>query len=314
MPTCWVGIDVSKARLDVAVLPSKEAWSVDNTEEGIRALVERVRSLGHVLVVLEATGRLEAPAVAALGLAKVPVVAINPRQARDFGKALGKLAKTDRIDALLLAEFAERVRPELRPLPDAAAQALGALVTRRRQVVDMLLMEQHRLSQAMPRVRRDLEDSIAGLRQRLDRLDQELGDTLRQSPLWREKDDLLRSVKGVGPVVSLTLLAELPELGMLSRQKIAALVGVAPLNHDSGRFRGQRKTWGGRASVRRVLYMGTLVATQFNTTIRDFYQRLLQAGKPKKVALIACMHKLLTILNAMLRHGHPWSPTYAHPA
>lgn len=310
MPSSWVGIDVSKRRLDVAVLPSQDAWSVENTEEGITALVIRVQDLGEVLVVLEATGGLETATVAALAVVRIPVVVVNPRQVRDFAKALGKLAKTDRIDAAILAEFAQRMRPEPRPLPDPQAQALHALLTRRRQVLEMLLMERHRLSQAQPRVRRDVEESIAWLQQRLDRLDQELGDTLRQSPLWREKDDLLRSVKGVGPVLSLTLLAELPELGTLSRQKIAALVGVAPLNRDSGTYRGKRRVWGGRASVRRVLYMGTLVATQFNPVIRAFYERLLAAGKPKKVALTACMRKLLTILNAMLRHGTPWSPAY----
>lgn len=312
MPASWVGIDVSKARLDVAVLPAKEVWAVDNSEEGIHALVERIRALGQVLVVLEATGGLETPAVAALGLAHIPVVVINPRQARDFGKALGKLAKTDRIDAVLLAEFAERVRPEPRPLPDADARALHALVTRRRQVLDMLVMEQHRLSQATPRVRRDLEESIAWLKQRLDRLEQELEDTLRQSPLWREKDDLLRSFKSVGSVTSFGLLAKLPELGTLTRQKIAALVGIAPFNHDSGRYRGQRKIRGGRASVRQVLYMATLVATRHNPVIRAFYQRLLQAGKPKKVALTACMRKLLTILNAIIRSCVRWDPNYAH--
>lgn len=311
MTTSWVGIDVAKGRLDVAVLPAKDAWSVDNGEDGIRALVDRVQALGEVLVVLEATGGLEYPAVAALGLAKIPVVVMNPRQTRDFAKALGKLAKTDRIDAFVLAEFAQRVQPVPRPLPDAQAQALQALLTRRRQVLEMLLMEQHRLSQALPRVRRDIEESIAGLKQRLERLDQELGESVRQSPLWREKEDLLRSVKGVGPVLSLTLLAELPELGTLNRQKIAALVGVAPLNRDSGTYRGRRGVWGGRASVRQALYMGALVATRYNPQIKTFYHRLLQAGKPKKLALVACMRKLLAILNAMLKHKKPWDPTYA---
>ena len=313
MATSWVGIrHRRKGRLDVAVLPARDAWSVENDEDGIRALVDRVQALGEALVVLEATGGLEYPAVAALGMAKIPAAVVNPRQARDFARALGKLAKTDRIDAFVLAEFAQRVQPEPRPLPEAQAQALQALLTRRRQVLEMLLMERYRLPQALPRVRRDIEESITALKKRLDRLDEELAEALRQSPLWREKDDLLRSFKGVGPVLSLTLVAELPELGTLSRQKIAALVGVAPLNRDSGTYRGRRGVWGGRASVRQVLYMGTLVATQHNPRIKDFYQRLLQAGKPKKLALTACMRKLLTILNAMLKHKTPWDPNYAH--
>lgn len=304
-----VGIDVSKSQLDVAVLPTGNAWQAPNTEEGISDLVSRIQALESTLVVVEATGGLEWPLVAALGTAQVPVVVLNPRHARDFAKALGKLAKTDRIDAAILALFAERVRPEPRPLPDSQAQALKALLMRRRQVLEMLLAERHRLAQALPRVRRDIQESIAWLEQRLHRLEQELGDTLRQSPLWREKDDLLRSVKGVGPILSLTLLAELPELGAISRQKIAALVGVAPLNRDSGSFRGKRGTWGGRATVRHTLYMATLVATQHNPVLRAFYHRLLQAGKPKKLALTACMRKLLTILNAILRDRRPWCTT-----
>lgn len=315
MQTYSVGIDVSKGHLDVAVLPTEASWSVDNSEGGIQALVERVQALGGpVLVVLEATGGLEYATVAALGVAQVPVAVVNPRQARDFAKAMGKLAKTDQIDAASLALFAERVRPEPRPLPDAQAQALQALLTRRRQVLEILIMERNRLPLALPRVRRDLVESIGGLEKRLKRLDKDLGDALRQSPLWREKEVLLRSVKGVGPVLSRTLLAGLPELGTLSRKKIATLVGVAPLNHDSGQFRGKRRIRGGRASVRHVLYMGALVATRWNPAIRDFYQRLLQAGKPKKVALTACMHKLLTILNAIMRTRKRWDPSYAQPA
>jgi len=309
MQTHSVGIDVSKRQLDVAVLPTGDAWQAPNTEEGISDLVGRIQALGSTLVVVEATGGLEWPLVGALGAAHVPVVVINPRHARDFAKALGKLAKTDRIDAAMLAFFAERVRPEPRPLPDAQAQVLRALLTRRRQVLEMLLAERHRLAQALPRVQLDIQESIAWLEQRLHRLEQELGDTLRQSPLWREKGDLLRSVKGVGPILSFTLLAELPELGTISRQKIAALVGVAPLNRDSGRYRGKRGIWGGRATVRHALYMGTLVATRFNPVIRAFYHRLLHAGKPKKLALTACMRKLLTILNAILRDRRPWHST-----
>jgi len=313
VPTSWVGIDVSKGRLDVAILPAPAAWSVDNTEEGIRSLVERVQALGEVLVVLEATGGFEYPAVAALSVAHLPVAVVNPRQVRDFAKAMGKLAKTDRIDAAVLAEFAQRVQPEPRPLPDAQAQALQALVTRRRQVSEMLLMERHRLAQALPRVRPDIQEHIAWLEQRMKRVDKDLGDAVRASPVWCEKVDLLRSVKGVGPVLSTTLVAELPELGTLSRQKIAALVGVAPLNRDSGTYRGKRIVWGGRATVRPVLYMSALVATRCNPVIRAFYQRLLKAGKAKKLALTACMRKLLTILNAVLRDRRPWSESHTKP-
>lgn len=315
MQTYSVGIDVSKSHLDVAVLPAGASWSVDNSEEGIRSLVERIHALGGpVLVVLEATGGLEYPAAAALGVAKVPVAVVNPRQARDFAKAMGKLAKTDRIDAGVLALFAERVRPEPRPLPDPQAQAMQALLTRRRQVLEMLVMERHRLPQALPRVRQDLLESIAWLRKRLKQLDEDLGGAVRQSPLWRDKDDLLQSAKGVGTVMSTTCLAHLPELGTLNRKKIAALVGIAPRNQDSGLFRGKRRIWGGRASVRQALYMAALVATRWNPAIRDFYQRLLKAGKAKKVALTACMRKLLTILNAIMRTRKPWDPNHAHTA
>lgn len=307
----YVGIDVAKAQLDVAVLPTAEQWSVQNGEEGVRALVARLQTLSPALVVLEATGGLELPVVAALAMANLPLAVVNPRQVRDFAKAMGKLAKTDRLDAQTLALFAERVRPMPRPLPNAEAQALGALLARRRQLVEMRTAEKNRLGSALPRVRPGIQEHIAWLEQELTKLDDELGRTLRQSPLWREREDLLRSVPGVGPVLTLTLLAELPELGTLDRRQIAALVGVAPLNRDSGTLRGKRTTWGGRASVRGSLYMATLVATRFNPLIRTFYQRLLAAGKPKKVALTACMRKLLTILNAMLKHRTPWQADHA---
>jgi len=273
-------------------------------------LVARLDQLRPALVVLEATGGMELPLVGALAAAGLPVVVINPRQAREFAKATGRLAKTDAIDAQVLAHFAEAVRPRLRPLADAAAQELSALMTRRRQLIEMLTAERNRLRTAAPAVRPDIQEHIRWLERRLADLDGDLSQTIRSSDIWREKDDLLQSAPGVGPVVSTTLLADLPELGALNRKEIAALVGVAPLNRDSGTLRGRRTVWGGRSKVRSALYMATLVATQRNPVIRIFYQRLLSAGKPKKVALTACMRKLLTILNAMIRSRTPW-PAHA---
>jgi len=275
---------------------------------GIRELVARCQGLTPTLIVLEATGGYEAAVVAALATAGLPIVVANPRQVRDFAKATGQLAKTDAIDAQVLALFAERVRPEPRPLPDEAAQALEALLTRRRQLVEMLTAERNRLLIARPAVRRDLQQHIRFLERRLREADDDLHTAVKASPLWRVKDDLLQSVPGVGRVVSLTLLAELPELGRLSHKEIAALVGVAPLNRDSGTLRGKRLVYGGRAPVRAVLYMAALVASKCNPVIRTFYLRLRAAGKPAKVALTACMRKLLVILNAMARSGRAWQP------
>jgi transposase len=303
-----VGVDVAKAQLDLACRPSGETWSVANDEAGIHPLVDRLRSLTPTIIVLEATGGYEVAVVAALAAAGLPVVVVNPRQVRDFAKATGQLAKTDRLDAQVLALFAERVRPPTRPLPDEAAQALDALLTRRRQLVEMLTAERNRLLVARAAVRRDLQQHIRWLQRRLADVDGELHTAVKASPLWRVKDDLLQSVPGVGRVVSLTLLAELPELGRLSHKEIAALVGVAPLNRDSGTLRGKRLVYGGRAPVRAALYMAALVATKWNPVIRAFYERLRRAGKPAKVALTACMRKLLTILNAMARSGTPWQP------
>jgi transposase len=303
-PPVFVGIDVSKERLDVAQRPTAESWFVSNDEEGIKQLSQRLTAIPPTLVLLEATGGLETPLVAGLLGAHLPVVVINPRQVRDFARATGQLAKTDAIDAGILAHFAEAVRPEVRPFPDEATRELDALITRRRQLIGMLTAEKNRLLRtAAPRVRRDIRRHIHWLERELEDLEKDLDNFIQQSPAWREKEDLLRSVKGVGPVLAATLLGELPELGQLNRKQVAKLVGVAPLNHDSGLFRGQRKIWGGRASVRASLYMGTLVATRYNLTIRDLYQRLLAAGKPKKLALTACMRKLLTILNAVVRDG-----------
>jgi transposase len=304
----YVGIDVSKAMLDVAVRPIHQRWSVANGEKGFNRLVRRLKTLSLALIVLEATGGLELPVVAALGTAGLPVVVVNPRQVRDFAKATGKLAKTDLLDAEALALFAERVRPTPRPLPDAEAQALSALLARRRQLIVMLTAERNRLSRAMPSIRPGVEEHIAWLKEKLRALDEELAHAIQQSPLWRERENLLRSIPGVGPVLTFTLLAELPELGTLDRKQIAALVGVAPLNRDSGVLRGKRTVWGGRAPVRAALYMGALVATRFNPVIRSFYERLRTAGKAKKLAITACMRKLITIINAMLKHRASWNP------
>jgi transposase len=305
-----IGIDVAKAELVVAIRPSSERWTVTNDDQGVHHLVERLRGRTPVLIVLEATGGYELLCVGALAAAALPVVVVNPRQVRDFAKATGQLAKTDRIDADILALFAERVRPAVRALADAAAQELDALLARRRQLLDMLQAERNRLGQVFGRdkrlVKKSLKSHIAYLEREVRMADTELGTMIRQSPAWREKDDLLQSVPGVGPVLSLTLLAELPELGRLSRREIAKLVGVAPLSRDSGTLRGRRFVQGGRASVRAVLYMAALVATKRNAVIRAFYQRLVTAGKPKKLALVACMRKLLTILNTMARTHERW--------
>lgn len=302
----YVGIDVSKERLDLASYPSGEGWAEAHNEEGMAAIVARLSVLQPTLIVLEATGGLEMPLAALLQTSGLAVAVVNPRQVRDYARALGRLAKTDQLDAQVLARFAEAVKPPPRPLRDEQQQALQALVTRRRQVVEMLTAERNRLSSARPTVRPRVAAHIAWLQEELRQLEEALGEAIRHTPLWREQDDLLRSVPGVGPVLSRTLLAELPELGKLDRKKIAALVGVAPHNNDSGKLRGVRMIWGGRAAVRAALYMSTLVATRYNAVIRAFYQQLLAEGKKKKVALVACMHKLLVILNAMLRHRTPW--------
>ena len=301
-----VGIDVAKAELVVAVRPGGAWWSVRNDEAGRGRLRERLQQLAPTLVVLEATGGYERAAVAALAAVRLPVVVVNPRQVRDFARATGQLAKTDRIDADTLALFAERVRPTPRPLADEASGALDALLTRRRQVVGMLVAERHRLEHALAPVRRGLRTHIRWLERQRRAVDRDLDATIQQSPVWRAKEDLLRSVPGVGPIVSRTLLGELPELGQLNRRRIAALAGVAPLARDSGTLRGRRIVWGGRGPVRTALYMSAVVATRRNPLIRAFYLRLVSAGKPKKVALVACMRKLLTILNVMMRTNTAW--------
>jgi transposase len=302
----FVGIDVAKTQLVVATRPGAEAWTLSNDVAGLAALVERLRTVGPTLVVLEATGGLEMAAAGALVTAALPVVIVNPRHVRDFAKATGKLAKTDAIDAHVLAQFAEAVRPAVRPLPEATAQELKALVMRRRQLVEMLTAEKNRLGSAPECLRSDIEAHVGWLELRLSEQDKTLTRTIRSSALWREQDDRLQSMPGVGPVLSQMLLAGLPELGRLDRKQIAALVGVAPRNRDSGLLRGRRTIGGGRAAIRAVLYMGTLAAIRHNPAIRTFYRRLRIAGKMAKVALTACMRKVLTILNAMMKHQTYW--------
>jgi transposase len=304
----FVGIDVSKARLDVASHPAGAAQSVANDETGIKTLVEQLRAVKPTLIVLESTGGIERSVVRSLVAAELPVTVANPRQVRDFAKATGQLAKTDVLDAQILARFAEAVRPALRPLPAETTLELRALISRRRQITEMLTAEKNRLSRAPRRVQKRIEAHIRWLQSELERYDEDLDRTIRQSSIWREQEDLLKSVPGIGPVVSRTMLAELPELGSLNRKQIAALVGVAPLNWDSGLLRGRRVIWGGRAHVRTALYMAALTASRCNPVIRDFYRRLRTAGKKPNVALVACMRKLLVILNAILKHRVPWRP------
>ena len=304
----FVGIDVSKDCLDVAVRPTGEAWQVSHDSRGINDLVERLGELAPQLVVLEATGGMEMALAGELAASKLAIAVVNPRHVRDFARAAGKLAKTDALDAQVLAHFAEAMRPASRPLPDDASQELRALMARRRQLVEMITAEKNRLRTAAPRIRPKVQEHIRWLEESLVDLDRDMGDFMRSSPMWRDKDQLLRSTPGVGPVLSMTLLSDLPELGALNRGEIAALVGVAPFNRDSGALRGKRTVWGGRRQVRAALYMAALVATRYNPVLRDFYQRLCEAGKPKKVALTACMRKLLTILNVMVKHNSHWNP------
>jgi transposase len=302
----WIGIDVSKSKLDVCVLPSEKRWTVSNDDGGLDQLLADFAPLQPTRIVMEATGGYESCAALRLRAAGMPVVVINPRLAHHFAKASGQLAKTDKIDAATLALFGDRMKPEIRPLPDAEKIVLRALLARRAQVVGMLTAEKHRLAGAIPLVKTLVDENIASLQAQLKRLDAKLASSVAETTVWSDELELLQSVPGVGPVTSLTLLAELPELGTLDRKKIATLVGVAPLNRDSGKRHGTRSVWGGRAHVRAVLYMATLSACRCNATIISFYQRLRAAGKLKKLALVACMHKLLLILNAMVKNQTPW--------
>lgn len=303
----FVGIDVSKARLEVALCPLNECFGVAYDQAGLAELVGRLKGVSPQLVVLEATGGLQNVAAAELHMAGFTVAVVNPRQVRDFARSTGRLAKTDVLDAAVLARFAEAVKPSPRPLPDEQTRALMELCNRRRQLLEMLTAERNRYARASKSLRKEITPHISWLEKRVGRLDRELDLAVRNSPLWREKEDLLRSVPGVGKVLCLNLLAHLPELGALNRKQIAALVGVAPLNCDSGTRRGKRMIWGARANVRDVLYMAALTGSRYNPALRAFYQRLRDHGKPPKVALTACMRKLLVILNAMLKHRTPWT-------
>lgn len=302
----FVGIDVSKNRLDVAVRPEGRRWEVSNDEKSIRLLVDSLKDLPSGLIIAEATGGLEIPLVSALAEADLPIVVVNPRQVRDFAKAVGQLAKTDKIDAEVLAHFGEALRPEVRPVKSRQLQELSALVSRRRQLVDMLTMEKNRLASAPKGIRKDITAHIVWLEKRLKDVNGKLSQTVENCPAWREKDEIMRSVPGVGPVLSISLLSNVPELGKLNRRQIAALIGVAPLNRDSGQHSGTRIVWGGRANVRSVLYMATVAAMRSNPVIKSFYQRLVGVGKKFKVAITACMRKLLTIINAMVSSGTMW--------
>jgi transposase len=306
-----VGIDVSKQCLDVAVRPTGEHFVVTNDEGGHRELRERLAKLGPERIVLEPTGGYEVAIVQVLAAAKLPVVVVNARQVRDFAKAVGRLAKTDRIDADVLAHFGEALRPEIRPLPDDALRELEALVSRRRQLVDMRAAETKRKQTAPALVHPSIDEVVRFLTKQIDDLDKDLKALIRRTPAWREADDLLQSVPGVGPVLSSTLTALVPELGTLNRKQIASLIGVAPFNKDSGLGERKRATWGGRAAVRAVLYMAASTARRFNPAISRFYERLLATGKPAQVVLVACMRKLLTLLNAVARDRRPWNPQLA---
>ena len=302
----FVGIDVSKARLDVAAHNQPSSWQAANTDAGIADLVKQMQAMNPKLIVLEATGGFELRLVAELAAGQLPVVVTNPRRVRNFARSTGQLAKTDKLDARMLAHFAAALRPEPRPLPSEQEEQLTALLTRRRQIVDMLTVEKNRLQTVRTTMRSDIEEHITWLTQKLAALDAEMDQFIQGSALWQEKATLLKSVPGVGRITASTLLAMLPELGTLNRQQIAALVGVAPVNKDSGRKHGKRRIFGGRAAVRSVLYMAALSAKKHNPQIKKFYEHLLKQGKEKKVALTACMRKLLVILNAMLRTKQSW--------
>jgi len=302
----FIGIDVSKDVLEVAVAPTRERMSFANEEDGIFLLTEFIKPFCPRLIVLEATGGLEKAAVCGLAAQGLPVVVVNPRQVRDFAKSKGILAKTDKIDAEVIAQFAELIRPEVRPLKTEEAQRLEALLSRRRQILQMLTAEKNRLQSAPVWTRKDIQKHIQWLEKNLDTFNQDLDRMVKQSPIWRAKGEILRSAKGVGPVLAVTLISQLPELGTMNRKKIAALVGVAPLNRDSGKFRGRRTIWGGRSDIRSVLLMATRIAIRFNPVIRAFYERLEKAGKARKVAETACMRKFLSILNAMMKKQARW--------
>lgn len=307
----FIGIDVSQDKLDVGVWPTSELWVVNNTDEGVVALIQKLTALQPKLVVLEATGGLERRAVHALAAAGLPVVVMNPRPVRDFAKATGRLAKTDPIDALVLAHFGAAIRPPVRSLPAAEIEELDALITRRRQLVGIIAQEKNRLHRAPGSVISSIKAHIRWIQDQVDSIDKDSQVIIETNKVFQEKSILLQTFKGIGPGCSNTLIAKLPELGTIDRGKIACLAGLAPLNRDSGKYKGTRRIWGGRESVRSALYMSTIVAIRWNPTIKEFYDRLRGKGKKAKVAITACMRKILTILNAMLKSGEAWSPTHA---
>jgi transposase len=312
MDGIFVGLDISKDAVDVHVQPTGECFVAGTDEAALATVVQRVQAMAPTLVVLEATGGYEIPVAAALATAGLPVAVVNPRQIRDFARATGHLAKTDALDARVIARFAEAVQPAVRPLPTAQAQMLSDLVARRRQVVDMLGAELNRHRQARAaQLQHRIAGHVAWLRQALGELDRDIAQLIRSSPVWRAQETLLTSMPGIGDVTAQALIADLPELGQLDRRRIAALVGLAPFNRDSGQWRGRRMIGGGRPAVRRALYMATIVAIQYNPAIAAGYQRLVSGGRPKKVALVAAMRKLLTTLNAMLRDQRPWDARIA---
>lgn len=306
----FVGIDVSKAVLDVSIGVDGEHFQVGNDDAGLKKLVERLQSVRPSLIVIESTGGLEKMVVAELFATPLPVALVNPRRVREFAKSTGRLAKTDKLDARILAYFAEAIHPPLVTLPTEEEQYLSALMTRRRQVIDLMVAEKNHLISTPLKLRHLVELSLAALQTQLDELNQSIDQFIDHNDTFRKKDGILRSVPGIGPITSAIILADLPEIGLLDRKKIAALVGVAPYNNDSGRRSGRRRVKGGRESIRHVLYMATLAATRSNPVIKRFYQRLTHLGKPSKVALVACMHKLLTILNSMIRNLRPWQPNF----
>jgi transposase len=308
MTALYIGIDIAKHHLDLAAAPSGETLHVAYDEAGIQQILTHLQPLSPTLIVVEATGGLETALVGTLAGAGLPVAVVNPRQVRHFAQATGLLAKTDRLDARLIARFGEAMKPEPRPLPDAQTAHLQSLLVRRTQIVEMLVAERNRLQQASPAVKAEVQEHIDWLEEKQKTREKEIAHLIRHSPLWQEADALLRGVPGVGPILAATVLGQLPELGTLNRQQIAALVGVAPFNRDSGTFRGKRAVWGGRSTVRSVLYMAAVSASRWNPDLKAFYQGLLARGKAPKVALTACMRKLLVILNAILKHRKAWSP------
>jgi len=308
----FVGIDVSKSTLDVCIEPDEKTLHVAYDKAGIKQIVDRLKEVSPTLIVIEATGGLEIRIATELASKGLQVAVINPRQARDFAKATGRLAKTDQVDAAMLAAFAKAIRPQARPLRDEDTCALNDMVSRRRQLIDMRVQETLRLGTAASKpLQKNLSKHIAWLDKRIAEIDTDLTKRLRNSDVWRIKDDLLRGIPGVGAVTTLTVLAKCPELGTLNRREIAALTGVAPLANDSGKHRGKRFIWGGRADVRAVLYMAAVSAIRCNEPIKAFAERLKKAGKPPKVVIVACMRKLLTIMNSMLKNNEPWSPNFA---